>query len=167
MTKRLYDITYPLKEINAPFKFRIGKTAVGHIGKGNTEAPQYFARCKKTTLTVSETYAIFIGTLVPWPPQENGQCHFPGKSGNQVFCAKVTVGKEKPVYPLIPEQFYDPGKIPVIKKESFAVDAVNINNVYPQFQKTIPGKTPVPERIRRAEYTPPCRGIAQSDFIHD
>ena len=58
-----------------PLEQRGVHSGVHYIGKGNTIAQQYLARCKETALRVPQPRTILERRLVPRPPEKKGFSH--------------------------------------------------------------------------------------------
>ena len=69
MAEGIYHITYGEEILNATLKFRIGQTAVRHIGERNTKTAQHFSGCEQAALAVAETHTVLIRSLIAQSPE--------------------------------------------------------------------------------------------------
>ena len=123
----IYHITYSKEILNATLKFRIGQTAVRHIGERNTKTAQHFSGCKQAALAVAETHTVLIRSLIARSPEEYRKTHFFCQSCTDIFRSEVSVREENSLYVLTAEFLLDFLTVRLIVKQPLLVDVCDIN----------------------------------------
>ena len=156
----LYHIAYSHKIPDPAFKYRIIQAAVCHVGKRNTEASQNLSGSKKSALCITKPHSVFIRTLVKRPPQKNRNIQLLCQTGTFIFCTKITVGKKQSVNFFSLKLFSNFFHICIIIEKTFLINICDIYKINAQFSQTVSSKSPIFNRIRRAENTSSCRRVS-------
>ena len=127
VTEGIYHITYGEEILDAALKFRIGQTAVRHIGERNTKTAQHFSGCKQAALAVAETHTVFIRSLIARSPEEYRKPHFLCQSCTDIFRSEVSVREENSLYVFTAEFLLDFLTVRLIVKQTLLIDVCDID----------------------------------------
>ena len=100
MAECIYHITYSKEILDAALKFRIGQTAVRHVGERNTKTAQHFSSCKQAALAVAETHTVLIRSLIARSPEEYRKPHFLCQSCTDILGSEITMREHQTVHAL-------------------------------------------------------------------
>ena len=123
----IYHITYSKEILDAALKFRIGQTAVRHIGERNTKTAQHFSGCKQAALAVAETHTVLIRSLIARSPEEYRKPHFLCQSCTDIFRSEVSVREENSLYVFTAEFLLDFLTVRLIVKQTLLIDVCDID----------------------------------------
>ena len=123
----IYHITYSKEILDAALKFRIGQTAVRHIGERNTKTAQHFSSCKQAALAVAETHTVLIRSLIARSPEEYRKPHFLCQSCTDIFRSEVSVREENSLYVFTAEFLLDFLTVRLIVKQTLLIDVCDID----------------------------------------
>ena len=127
MAEGIYHITYSKEILDTALKFRIGQTAVRHVGERNAKTAQHFSGCEQAALTVAETHTVLIRSLIARPPEEYRKPHFLCQPCTDIFRSEVSMREENSLYVLTAEFLLDFLTIRLIVKQPLLVDVCDIN----------------------------------------
>ena len=123
----IYHITYSKEILDAALKFRIGQTAVRHIGERNTKTAQHFSGCKQAALAVAETHTVLIRSLIARSPEKYRKPHFLCQSCTDIFRSEVSVREENSLYVFTAEFLLDFLTVRLIVKQTLLIDVCDID----------------------------------------